>query len=173
MLQLANAIAFEVGFRVENNLTRIESSMSPKETRAAYIADEVAELRANSGLEEGTRAITADHVAEAVAFKTQMYIDIVRAPIGTSEYYIVYKDTPKIASGLKRNRYTRYHDATNAVRKANHFCDKPVYEAVDNMVRLRRMRLRLVRSARFGNLVLERNDTPFQCSVASESYWQN
>lgn len=32
---------------------------------------------------------------------------------------------------------------------------------------------RLVNNARFGGLTLERADTPYSCSVASEAYWCN
>ena len=162
MQQLANAIALQVGFQTE---------AFPSYSRADYLKDQVMELRINSDLPEGTRVITSAHVAEAVAYKTQIYIDLVCGPQGDHDYFIVYINTPKIASGQRRVRYAAYHHAANAVRKANQFCDKPVYEVISGRCRMRRLRLKLVRSARDGALVLEPNDTSYNCAVASESYW--
>lgn len=174
MQQLANAIALEVAFRAENwyASTAFEAQTDEaRQLRAKFILSEVEELRVNSDLPVGTRLITTSHVAEAVAFKTQMYIDLVRAPISGGEHYIVFKGTPKVAEHFPRYRYQQRHAAVAVVKRRNAICEKPVYEVIDSMCRLRRLRLKLVRSARDGVLVLERNDTQFTYSVASESYW--
>lgn len=164
---LANAIAFEVGFSLFGTGTA---------NRRAFIVREVCELRANSGLPDDTRAITADLLGEAVAYKVNKLRLVQAAPITlASAYVLVRKGTPQYATNLSRFRYARYGNARAAAAKLNRLAETEgaKVEALDELTRIKRLRLRLVRNAASGALVLESNDTPFTCSVASESYWAN
>jgi hypothetical protein len=171
---IANAIALEAGFR-ETSLGGFTGPTDPsnvyqRTARRDFINAEFMELRVESGLPEGTRAITSEMLATAVAFKYEMKERARRAVMMNSPTvtYVVYKGTPQIATSLRKYRYERNSAAVTAAKKAG-----PGYEAVDAFDRIARLRLRLVRSAFNGALVMERNDTSFSLSVASESYWQN
>lgn len=166
---LANAIALEVGFKLSGRAGSLDT-FEDRLQRKTFFGLEVEELRQESGLPVEQRVITAAMVAEAVAFKTEMMFAAMRASdhFSSAPAYIVYKDTPQIATCLRKSRYERMSAARNAAAKAG-----PGYEAIDGVCRIRRLRLRVVRNAMYGGYVLERNDTSYSLSVASEAYWQN
>jgi hypothetical protein len=179
MQNLLNAIALEVAFRKSFWFASCAHDTVTDEAlklRAQFMAHEVEELRTNSGLPVGTRDITAAMVCEAVSFKTNMIAAALKAPIAlSSEYYLVRKGTPMMATNLRRYRYARLSAARAVANKMNGFAERESskVEAVDRLTIMKRLRMVAVRNQRSGTLVLERNDTPWSCSVASDAYWQN
>ena len=177
MQQLANAIALEVGFRAEYWFASSAFETVNAEglrLRAKYIASEVEELRINSALPVETRAITSDFVARAVAFKVAQREAVRMAPVSlVNGFCLVRKGTTEFATNLRRWTYERRPAAAKVAQQMNRLAvrESNKVEVMDHRTRLLNVRMRLVRSAHDGALVLERNDTQFTSSVASESYW--
>lgn len=172
---LANAIAFEVGFRTAHwfNSADALALRSASSLRKQFIANEVEELRFNSNLPVGTREITAEFLARAVAHKTQARIDA--SSLTDNAWYIVYEGTTTTPSHLHKVRYERKHAAKAAVAKLNALCERNSrrYAVCSDVALVANERLRIVHSAYNGAAVLESNSTPWSCSVASEAYWSN
>lgn len=155
---LANAIAFEVG----------HTYAFPPVSRADFIRNEVEELRTNSGLPEGTRAITAEFLGEAVAYKVQARFDALNAC--GSEYHIVYDHNNARPSHLTKTVYQRRAAAVAAVKKLNSRYNGG-YAVRTPVERILKRRLRIVQNLLSNQPVLEPVGTPNYCSVASEAYW--
>lgn len=168
---LANAIAFEVAFRTAYwyaSSAHDVVSTEAKVLRGNFICSEFEELRTNSGLPVGTRAITAEFLGEAVAYKTQAKLDA--ADARNDEWHIVYDRTNARPSHLTKTVYTRRAAAFAAVKKLNDRYNGG-YAVRTPAERILKRRLRLVQNLLSKQPVLEPVGTPNYCSVASEAYW--
>lgn len=168
---LANAIAFEVGFRHATfyaSITHTGPCIEGRILRGKYIRAEFEELRTNSKLPEGTRAITAEFLGEAVACKVQAQYDAQHAR--DDVWYIVYSHRDVRPSHVKRTTYVSRSAAFAAVRKLNDRYNGG-YAVRTARERVAARRLRLVQNIQTNETVLEAVGTPNYCSVASEAYW--
>ena len=163
---LANAIAFEVGFR-SKGIGAFHLAGDNTVLREDFVRSEVRELRINSGLPEGTRAITVDFVAEAIAHKTQAEYNARR--VSSKDWYIVYSHNGARPSHVAKTRYVQRVAAQRAVDKLNARYEGG-YTVLSARDRVARGRLRIVRNLIGGAAVLEPVGTSNYCSVASEAY---
>ena len=168
---LANAIAFEVGFRCATwyaSSAHDTLTIEAKILRGKYLREEFEELRTNSKLPEGTRAITAEFLGEAVACKVQAQFDAANAR--SDEWHIVYSHNNARPSHLTKTVYQRRAAAVAAVKKLNARY-KGGYAVRTPVERILKRRLRIVQNLLSNQPVLEPVGTPNYCSVASEAYW--
>jgi hypothetical protein len=158
------AIALEVHFQYEKHELRFQ----PGNIRKLYIANEVEELRKNSGFdtEAEFRLITADFVVEAILIK----LDALRRSIGRTGWTVHYTNGAK--PHHCKTDYKLRGPAERAAAKLNAGRGGG-YTASTTAAYVAATRGKIVINMMSRKPVMETTGTNYSCSVASEAYWSN